>query len=407
MKPTHKAFGCGFTCGLLAALAGLVTIALTAERAKQGAMQQRLSDTTAPVDGDADITRAIEAVRMRHAVPALAAAVVTGNGLAAVGAAGWRRADSDVPVTVHDSWHLGSDTKAMTAMLAACLVEQGRLEWDRTLAEVFPEAVGGMDPAFRRVTLRQLLSHRAGFPANLRWGDFDSQGPVHEARVAALIEAAGATPEDPPGSVFRYSNLGYVIAGAMLERVLNQPWEAAITTRIFRPLGMSQFGFGGVGTPGKLDQPWGHRANGQPVEGNGPAVDNPPVIGPAGRVHCTLQTWALFIADQLRGPHGHGALGTADTYDAVQTPVDPEGHALGWVVTDRGWAGGRALNHCGSNTMNYANAWLAPERGFAILVVCNQGGDAAFKATDDAVAALIPFAQRRAAEARPQTAPTP
>lgn len=396
MRPTHKAFGCGFTCGLLAALAGLVAIALTAERAKQSAMQKRLRDTSAPLDGDANVSRAIEAVRQRHAVPALAAAVVTGKGLAAVGTAGWRRADSDVPVTIHDRWHLGSDTKAMTAMLAACLVEQGRLEWERTLAAAFPRDADGMDPAFRQVTLRQLLSHQAGLPANLKWARFDSQAPVRETRHTAMIEATAAQPDYPPGSRFQYSNLGYVIAGVMIEEALNQPWEEAMTARIFRPLGMSQFGFGGVGTLGKLDQPWGHQANGRPVEGNGPSVDNPPVLGPAGRVHCTLQTWALFIADQLRGPHGKGALAQADTYVAVQTPADEEGHALGWLVTERAWAGGRALNHCGSNTMNYANAWLAPERGFAILVCCNQGGDTAFQATDEAVAALIPIAQELA-----------
>ena len=67
------------------------------------------------------------------------------------------------------------------------------------------------------------------------------------------------------------------------------------------------------------------------------------------------------------------------------------GYALGWLVATRPWAGpgGRVLTHAGSNTMNYAVAWLAPEGKFGILVVTNQGGPAATRATDAVVGRLI------------------
>jgi hypothetical protein len=64
-------------------------------------------------------------------------------------------------------------------------------------------------------------------------------------------------------------------------------------------------------------------------------------------------------------------------------------YACGWLVVERDWAGGKALTHSGSNTMNLAVAWLAPSRDFAVLVVTNQGPPAAAKACDEAASSLI------------------
>ncbi len=68
-----------------------------------------------------------------------------------------------------------------------------------------------------------------------------------------------------------------------------------------------------------------------------------------------------------------------------------DGYAMGWLTTKRSWAGPtqRALTHAGSNTMNYALAWLAPDAGFAIIVVTNQGGDVAARASDAMVGRLL------------------
>lgn len=59
------------------------------------------------------------------------------------------------------------------------------------------------------------------------------------------------------------------------------------------------------------------------------------------------------------------------------------------ISVRRPWAGGKVLTHTGSNTMNFAVCWLAPAKGFGILVCTNQAGDNASKAADEAVAALI------------------
>jgi D-alanyl-D-alanine carboxypeptidase len=97
---------------------------------------------------------------------------------------------------------------------------------------------------------------------------------------------------------------------------------------VFGPLDMKSVGFGGTGTPGQVDQPWGHYKDGQPVSGNGPSVDNPPVLSPAGRVHCTIQDWARFIADQLRGARGEPPLLQPASYQKLHTPPFEGEYAL-------------------------------------------------------------------------------
>ena len=97
------------------------------------------------------------------------------------------------------------------------------------------------------------------------------------------------------------------------------------------------------------------------------------------------------MADQLQGARGEPALLKRSTYQVLHTPPFGGDYALGWIVTQRPWGGGTVLNHCGSNTWNFANVWVAPKKDFAVLVCVNQGGDTAFRARDEAVGALVRF----------------
>ena len=344
--------------------------------------------------GDADLLSVLRQARTSSKVPAMAAALVTDQGMQKVAAIGNRKWGTDIPVTLDDQWHLGSDTKAMTATLAAILVEAGELKWTSTVADVFPDLVDTFDPGFRQVNLLQLLSHEAGLPADLNYGAISQSLSVHEQRLQVVRLALREKPQSTPGTKYLYSNVGYIIVGAMIEQVTGTDWETAITQKVFVPLKMESGGFGGLGTPGKIDQPWGHVAMGKPVASNGPAVDNPPVLGPAGRVHTTIQDWALFIQDQLRGARGEPGLLSPESYQMLQTPHFGGEYALGWGVANRDWAGGKALTHTGSNTMYLANVWIAPEKNFAILVCTNEGLDS-FTATDQVVAGIIPIAEGR------------
>lgn len=341
-----------------------------------------------PSSGDPAIADALREVRRKFDVPAIAGAIVTGRGLERAAVVGFRKRGDETPATLEDLWHLGSDTKAMTATLAARLVEEGRLRWDTTIGACFPDLAPSLHPATTNLTLRHLLAHRAGLPANLDWHSF-RQPEIRQQRTEVVRQALASAPQSEPGSKYAYSNLGYVMAGAMIERAAGQPWEEALRERIFLPLGMTNAGFGGVGTPGRIDQPWGHGRGGVPVKANGPGVDNAPVLGPAGRVHASLADWARFVADQLRGARGEPALLRTASYATLHTPPFDGDYALGWITAERDWGGGRVLNHGGCNTMNYANVWIAPRKDFAVLVCINQGDDAAARAADAAAAALI------------------
>jgi CubicO group peptidase (beta-lactamase class C family) len=347
--------------------------------------------TPRPVANQA-IVDLLNPIRQKYKLPALAGGIVTSKGLIAVGATGVRKAGTNVAVTTDDLWHLGSDTKAMTATLIGDLIEQGKIKWDSTLAEVFPELAAGMNPEFRKVTVLHLLSHRAGLPHDLDWDQISRTGNLRQQREQAVKIATAVAPLSPIGTQFEYSNVGFVIAGAMAERVMNESWENLITQLLFRRLGMDGAGFGGIGMPGQIDPPWPHDANGIPTPKNGPTEDNLPVMGPAGTVHASLADWSNFIADQIRGSRGESALLKAGTYQAMHTPPFGGDYASGWGVAQRDWGGGTVFSHAGSNTINYAVVWMAPLRDFAVLVVTNQGGDAgAGKACDDASGALIQY----------------
>jgi CubicO group peptidase (beta-lactamase class C family) len=339
---------------------------------------------------DARIVEALGPIRLECRVPALAGAIVTSKGLEAAGAVGVRKAGTDVAVTIDDQWHLGSDTKAMTAALIGALVEKGTLTWETTIGQALPDLAPEFATETRDLTLLHLLSHRAGLPANISWFPFiRSDKPLRDQRLEVVNGLAGIKLVSRPGSAYLYSNLGFVVAGAMVEAATSSSWEDSIRKHVFEPLGMPGAGFGGMGTPGELDQPWGHTPNGKPVAGNGPAMDNPAVMGPAGTVHASLADWAKFVADQLRGARGEKALLRPGTYAKLHTPPFGGEYALGWLVVEREWGGGTVLTHAGSNTMNYAVVWIAPKRGFAVLAVTNQGGGAAQKACDEAAGALI------------------
>src|SRR5262249_46859566 len=150
-----------------------------------------------------------------------------------------------------DQWHLGSDTKAMTAALIGRLVEQNKLRWDNTIEDVFLDAAVKMPEKVRKITLLQLLTHRAGFPHDMQWAIYIVYGSRRNQRAAVVEDLAGLKLVADPGTKTEYSNVGFVVAAAMAEKVADDSWENLITKFIFQPLGMNGVGFGGVGTSGQ------------------------------------------------------------------------------------------------------------------------------------------------------------
>lgn len=338
----------------------------------------------------------IAAICQERNVPALAVVATKDGRICDRAAAGVRKWGDPTPVTTNDVIHIGSCTKSMTATLAAMFIEQGRLRWDTTIAEVFPEWKGKMDKRYEAVTVEQLLHHRGGVPHNppstawkRAWQEIAT--PVHQRRE--FIEAVlSVPPEAEPGTKMIYSNDGYNIVGVMLEKISGRDFESLMTERLFKPLHMDTAGFGPPGTKDKIDQPWGHVRKlfvTVPTQG-----DNPPVLSPAGRVHCSLDDLARYAMFHLQ--HGTNALLKPETMAKLH--ASPAGvkikgvmddYACGWVRLKRGWGGGTVLWHNGSNTMWYIVMWLAPEKNFCVIAVTNIAGKDAEKACDDAAVMMI------------------
>jgi CubicO group peptidase (beta-lactamase class C family) len=336
-----------------------------------------------------DVSALLAPLLQKHDVPGVAAAVVRNGETVAVGVAGVRTRGKPDKLAVADRVHIGSDTKALTGMLCGILVDEGKLKWDQTLGQTFPE-LKSMHSQYQAVTLEQLLTHRGGAPGELEkealWGKlWQHKGTPTSARRLLVQGVTAKAPEATPGEKFIYSNAGYAIAGYMAEKVTGKAWEDLMREKLFRPLGMTTAGFGPPGTRAKNDQPRGHKADGSPVE-PGPLADNPVAIGPAGIVHCSIGDWAKFVAANLLA--GKTKLVKPETLERLHAPAgNAPKYAMGWIIADgQPWAGGPALTHAGSNTMWYAVAWLAPEKDFAVLVVTNQGNATA---CNDAVLALI------------------
>lgn len=338
-------------------------------------------------EGDGPIVGILRGVFARDKVPGLTAAIVATGHAARVGAVGLRKKGSPRPFGAGDLVHLGSDTKAMTATMIATMVEEGKLSWTTPLGEVVPDPA--MHEGFRAVTLDELLTHRAGLPADGNWWMLGAGKTTTEQRRVLLGQVTRKAPDPKPGTAFRYSNVGYALAGLMAETVSATSWEDLMRQRIFRPLGMASAGFGAPGTKGKVDQPWGHsRSLGGGLVPS--QIDNAPALGPAGTVHCTMADWTKFADLHLNGARGAPTpILKPETFRALQTPPPGGDYAKGWSVVERPWAGGTALTHAGSNTQWFCVAWLAPQRGLTFLAATNQGGESAQTATDQAVAALI------------------
>ncbi len=335
----------------------------------------------------------LEAIRARQQIPALAALAMTGGEVRMAGAVGVRKLGAIEPVTRNDKWHIGSCTKSMTATLAAMFVEQGKLRWGTRIGDVFPELRETMDPSWQPVTLEMLLTHRSGAPAeppaNLWRNACARTGPAVEQRMNFVTGLFMRRTQEPAGTKFVYSNQGYAIAGAMLERVAGRPWEDLMRTMLFEPCNMTSAGFGAPASLGKIDQPWGHAGSGMKPVPPGPDADNPPAIGPAGTVHCTLADFARYAALHALGDRAGTMFLRRESFRKLHTPVEGREYASGWVSTPRDWAGGNALTHTGSNTMFFFVVWIAPARDAVFVAATNCAGAAAEKATDEAVSALI------------------
>ncbi|WP_440957985.1 serine hydrolase domain-containing protein [Oceanicaulis sp. LC35] len=328
--------------------------------------------SAAPVQAQQSLQSEADALLAQSGSPAAGVARVTRSGDRGVAVAGVRSAGLDAPVLTDDLWHQGSNTKAMTATLAARLVEAGLIDWDTTLAD----GLSGieMSPVFASVTLADLLHHRSGLPANLgrlstiHFLGTDESRDLQADRVRFAEIILNQEPAVARGE-FVYSNAGYVIAALMLEQAADRPYEALMQDEVFSPLGMDSAGWGPPGVVGANDQPRGHAPGlfgGLSAREPNERADNPAVLNSAGRAHMTLDDVLDFLEAHLHAQDGPYL--SAESWAVLHEPVGEEAYAMGWGVTPQG-----ALGHSGSNTMWMIRARIDPVSGVAAAAVVNDG----------------------------------
>ena len=119
----------------------------------------------AQTGNDPDLAAILEPIRVKYHLPALAGAIFTRDGGVEMAAVGVRKAGTEIPVAVNDLWHLGSDTKALTAMLVGTFVAEKKLSWDDKVISYFPEIAEQVSAKIQNVTIDQVLRHEAGLAA--------------------------------------------------------------------------------------------------------------------------------------------------------------------------------------------------------------------------------------------------
>ncbi len=306
--------------------------------------------------------------------PALAGLVINRQGVVYLQAEGVRRNGAPDKVTTADIWHLGSNTKAMTAAVYGRLVEQGKARWGATMPELFPDLT--VHAGWKSTTIEAIMAHRAGLlDAGLTGAEWAQMlatpKPVAQERTDLVAKALAVAPAGPAGA-FSYANADYILAGAAIERIAHKPWEDVIQAQLWAPLGLTTAGFGAP----KGAQPWGHAPaffgsatpGPRPVNPDEEGADNPPALGPAGTAHMAMADYARWLGLFLND--GGGVL-KPETVRTLTTPVGagPPAYALGWGVLDG--PRGHGLTHAGSNTYWYVNALVLPQRGVAIAVASN------------------------------------
>jgi CubicO group peptidase (beta-lactamase class C family) len=284
-----------------------------------------------------------------------------------IAAAGVLKIGDKAAATPDNLVHIGSCTKAMTAVLIGLLVEKRKLKWEQSIVESFPKLKDKIHPDYHDVTLEQLLQHRGKIPANASDWWINQSQPVIERRLSIISANLQKEPPKVPKDGYRYSNLGYMIAGAMAEQATGKAWEKLLEEELFRPLKITSAGFGSPGRKGRVDQPWGHTydkdGNWRPVQG-----DNAAALGPAGTVHLSIADWIRFA--EVFFPDSPQKLISKETLLKLTMPASSNGYAMGWGTVR--WNDDiLELVHSGSNTMWYATIVVDRKNQLTFVAVTN------------------------------------
>ena len=315
------------------------------------------------------IANIADSLRRLYHIPELGYAVISSDSILDIHISGYKRVDRPYSAELSDRFRVGSNTKTVTAFIAARLVAAGKLSWNTRFFDLFPDWRTKNNVQYHDITLLQLLSFRAG---TVKWTYTNSSPDEHELQGSAeeqRIKFARWALEQPRAKgVTSFSNPGYTLAGLMLEQASGKTY-AQLVGELNAELGVSF----DIGTPNNKDtmQPWGH---------NAALVPEAPAINCrlnwllcAGNINSTLPDYAKFIQVQLRGLQGRYSLLPKKDFELMHYGF-PD-FAAGWFWTEE--PGHRVSFHTGNpgTYLSYVYVDAVKDRAY-ILFTNVQSADA-------------------------------
>jgi len=198
---------------------------------------------SAPANDDASLAAAVDAYVTKCMAawpdqPALGVAVVKDGATVLARGYGVKVQGKPARADEHTLFAIASNTKNVTAAALAILVDEGKVKWDEPVRTYLPGFTLSDPYIGEHITVRDTLSHRAGF--GLGAGDLLFWPNSDRTRAEVLAQAAFVPIEDGFRARYHYCNLMFVVAGAVLEAVSGMSWEAFIQTRILDKVGMTE-----------------------------------------------------------------------------------------------------------------------------------------------------------------------
>lgn len=333
----------------------------------------------------AELDAACRAFAQQENLPGLAAGVVQGGTLAHVTTVGLADIEASRKVEPATAFRIASMTKNMTALAVLSLRDQGRLSLDAPLSDYVPQ-FASVKPATRDsrpVSLRDLLSHMAGFVTDDPWGD--RVLGMTPAELDALI-ATGQLFARPTGLAFEYSNLGYALIGRALTNVSGEPYQQFIRRTILEPLGMQATTFD-PSEAMKGDYAFGYRLD----EGqwSRERIEPDGEVGAMGGLVTTVPDYARYVAfllsawpprdDDEAGPVRRSSVRELGQWHAppfMIEPIDgrpPVATAYGYgLMNSADPKHGRRLHHSGGLPGYGSHVLMLPDRGWGVFAFGNR-----------------------------------
>lgn len=272
-----------------------------------------------------------DSIRKVYHIPEISYSVITVNSILEIEAIGIHSTTLGDTATLNDRFHIGSNTKAMSAFVIAKYVEKGKLKWSSKFFDIFPEWKNASNTAYYDICMQDLLSHRAGIQPFQ--GENDPEIPTFKGTKVEKRKAFGKFVLTlPPVSTdtinkFIYSNAGYTLATLMLEQVTHKSWEQLIDQVFNKELKLN-VGLSWPENQIKKDT-WGHSFENNkliPVPSN--TDYHLDYTEPAGDINLRLYDYIKFIQLNLNGLAGKKNYLKAKTYTFIHKGIS--NYSLGW-----------------------------------------------------------------------------